>query len=540
MNTKFSVLITKYQFVLIILAIFFVSLFQLGSWGLTETSEARYAQIAKEMIESGDFIHPTKMGISHYHKPPLTYYITTLGYFLFGINEFGARFFLSIALLVQLILIYKTSLLLFDDRKTSLLTIVLYFSTPLILASARNLTTDAYLNTFVLMAVYFWLRYLDQKKFFFLFYLSLSLGFFTKGPLVFIPVFVFQLTWLYYNKRKIKFSIYDFYGVILFLIACGWWYLAVILENPLVLKYFTSDQIYQRIVSNDAFNRGKPIWYYIIFLPLSLIPWIIYLFLILKKIDITTIKRKILLISFVLILLIFSVFKTKLIFYVLPSLAFLIMFTSDQLSRISENHWKKFTLFIRGYFILLFIAVFVAVLIRKIEIPLPSVLLLLFGLLISFLGLKNSSWFYKNAYTLLINTLALLLFSTFVMKSNELLINSAKPIAAFVSKLKSKNVYVYNYLLPSMSFYTNKNIITVNTGNYTCKREVQFEPNLKYLKNYYNLEENKEIIRFKTNFKTQDAVFLVRKKEMLPEYIKTQIAPFSKQKYFGKWILYYN
>jgi 4-amino-4-deoxy-L-arabinose transferase len=540
MNTKFSVLITKYQFVLVILAIFFVSLFQLGSWGLTETSEARYAQIAKEMIESGDFIHPTKMGISHYHKPPLTYYITTLGYFLFGINEFGARFFLSIALLVQLILIYKTSLLLFDDRKTSLLTIVLYFSTPLILASARNLTTDAYLNTFVMMAVYFWLRYLDQKKFFFLFYLSLSLGFFTKGPLVFIPVFVFQLTWLYYNKRKIKFSIYDFYGVILFLIAFGWWYLAVILENPLVLKYFTSDQIYQRIVSNDAFNRGKPIWYYIIFLPLSLIPWIIYLFLILKKIDINTIKRKILLISFVLILLIFSVFKTKLIFYVLPSLAFLIMFASDQLSRISENHWKKFTLFIRGYFILLFIAVFVAVLIRKIEIALPYVLLLLFGLLISFLGLKNSSWFYKNAYTLLINTLALFLFSTFVMKSNELLINSAKPIAAFVSKLKSKNVYIYNYLLPSMSFYTNKNIITVNTGNYTCKREVQFEPNLKYLKNYYNLEENKEIIRFKTNFKTQYAVFLVRKKEMLPEYIKTQIAPFRKQKYFEKWILYYN
>lgn len=540
MNTKFSVLITKYQFVLIILAIFFVSLFQLGSWGLTETSEARYAQIAKEMIESGDFIHPTKMGISHYHKPPLTYYITTLGYFLFGINEFGARFFLSIALLVQLILIYKTSLLLFDDRKTSLLTVVLYFSTPLILASARNLTTDAYLNTFVMMAVYFWLRYLDQKKFFFLFYLSLSLGFFTKGPLVFIPVFVFQLTWLYYNKRKIKFSIYDFYGVILFLIACGWWYLAVILENPLVLNYFTSEQIYQRIVSNDAFNRGKPVWYYIFFLPLSLIPWIIYLFMILKKIDITSIKRKILLISFVLILLIFSVFKTKLIFYVLPSLAFLIMFASDQLSRISENHWKKFTLFIRGYFILLFIAVFVAVLIRKIEIALPYVLLLLFGLLISFLGLKNSSWFYKNAYTLLINTLALLLFSTFVMKSNELLINSAKPIAAFVSKLKSKNIYVYNYLLPSMSFYTNKNIITINTGNYTCKREVQFEPNLKYLKNYYNLEENKEIIRFKINFKTQDAVFLVRKKEMLPEYIKTQIAPFSKQKYFGKWILYYN
>jgi hypothetical protein len=507
---------------------------------LTETSEARYAQIAKEMIESGDFIHPTKMGISHYHKPPLTYYITTLGYFIFGINEFGARFFLSIALLVQLILIYKTSLLLFNDKKTSLLAVVLYFSTPLILASVRNLTTDAYLNTFVMMAVYFWIRYLDEKKFFFLFYLALSLGFFTKGPLVFIPVFVFQLTWFYYNKKRIKFSIYDYCGVILFLISCGWWYLAVIWENPLVLNYFTSDQIFQRIVSNNAFNRGKPIWYYIVFLPISLCPWIIYLFLTLKKIDATPIKRKILLVAFVLIILIFSVFKTKLIFYVLPSIVFLIIFASNQLIGVSNNHWRKFTLFVHGYFILLFIVAIVAVLIHAIELELPYLLLLLLGIVISIWGIKNTSWLYKNIYTLLINTLALLLFSTYVMKSNELLINSAKPIASFVSSLKSRNVYIYNYLLPSMSFYTNKNIITLNNGNYTCKRELQFESNSNYVKNYYNLQENKEIIRFKINFKTQDALFIVRKKENLPAYIKTEIASFRNIKYFGKWVLYYN
>ncbi|WP_264565203.1 ArnT family glycosyltransferase [Flavobacterium sp. N3904] len=540
MNTKFSVLIAKHQVALIFLSIFIVTLFHLGSWGLTETSEARYAQIAKEMIETGDYIHPTKMGISHYHKPPLTYYITTLGYFIFGINEFGARFFLSIALLVQLILIYKTSLLLFNDRKTSLLTVVLYFSTPLILASARNLTTDAYLNTFVLMAVYFWLRYLEEKKYFFLFYLALSLGFFTKGPLVFIPVFVFQLTWLYYNKKRIRFSIYDFWGIIIFFISCGWWYLAVIYENPLVLKYFTSNQIYQRIVSNDAFNRGKPFWYYLLFLPLSLFPWVIYLFLTSRKIDTTSIKRKILLVSFFSIIIIFSIFKTKLIFYVLPSLIFLILFASNQLTQLSENYWKKFTLYLYGYFILLIITSFVAVVIHKIEIDLPYVFILPFGLLISILGTKNTSWFNKNVYTLLINTLALLLFSTFAMKSNELLINSAKPIAAFVNTLESKNVYVYNYLLPSMSFYTNKKVITLNDGNYTCKREVQFEKKLNYLKTYYNLEKKNEIIRFISDFKAKNTVFLVRKKEVLPEYIKTEMTSYKNKKYFGKWILYYN
>lgn len=540
MNNIFLVLITKRPVCLILSAIFIITLFQLGSWGLTETSEARYAQIAKEMFETGDYIHPKKMGISHYHKPPLTYYITVLGYALFGINEFGARFFLSVALLAQLILIYKTSLLLFNDKKTSLLSVVLYFSTPLILASIRNLTTDAYLNTFVMMAVYFWVKYLDNKKFFFLFYFSLSLGFFTKGPLVFIPVFIFQLTWFYYTKKRIRFSVYDFLGVIVFLITSGWWYFAIIKENPMVLDYFTSNQLYQRIISNDAFNRGKPFWYYIIFLPLFLFPWIIYIFLTFKKIDTTVLKRKILLTTFFLIILLFSVFKTKLIFYILPSLPFLVMFASNRLIELSEDHWKKITLYLYGYFFLLFIAVFSAILIHKIELDLSYVFILLFGLVISIFGIKNKSWFHKNLYALVINTLTLLIFSTYVMRANELLINSAKPIATFVNSLKTKDVYVYNYLLPSMSFYTHKNIITLNNGNYTCKREVQFEQNLNYKKHYYNLEEDKEIVRLKSDFKTQYAVFLVRKKEILPEYIKTEIAPFRNKKYFGKWMLYYN
>jgi 4-amino-4-deoxy-L-arabinose transferase len=181
----------------------------------------------------------------------------------------------------------------------------------------------------------------------------------------------------------------------------------------------------------------------------------------------------------------------------------------------------------------------IALALHKIEVSLVGIIILFLSLLASIFFIKNTDWFYKNIYTLLLNTLAILIFSAYVMKSNELLINSVKPVATFVNSLKSNNVYVYNYLLPSMCFYTNKNIITINNGNYTSKREVQFEQNLNYLKTYYNFEEKKEISRFKANFKINDAVFLVRKKENLPDYIKTKLH-FRHKKYFGKWILYYN
>lgn len=386
MNISILTLFYKQYVYFILLIIFIISLFQLGSWGITESSEARYAQIAKEMFDSGNYIHPTKMGIYHYHKPPLTYYITALGYYLFGENEFGVRFFLSVALLIQLILVYKTSLLVFNDRETSFLALVLYFSTPLVLASVRTLTTDAYLNTFIIMSFYFWLRYLKDKKFFFLFYLSLSLGFLTKGPLVFIPIFIFQVMWYFYNTIRVKLSVYDLLGILLFFISCSWWYLIVIKENPLILDYFMNNQIYNRMFSQTAFSRGKPFWYYFVFIPITLFPWFVYIFFALKKrieTNENSLKNRALIVSFCLIILIFSIFKTKLIFYVLPSLFLLILYCSNLLKNISENLWKKFTFFLNGYFLLLFIVVLISLLLDKIKIPLLSLTILVSGLVIS-------------------------------------------------------------------------------------------------------------------------------------------------------------
>ena len=97
----------KNRFYFILLVIFVVLNIGLGSWGLAETSEARYAEIGREMALSGDYLHPTLLGIQHYHKPPVTYYITAIGYKIFGINEFGARFFLSVSLILQMFFVFK-------------------------------------------------------------------------------------------------------------------------------------------------------------------------------------------------------------------------------------------------------------------------------------------------------------------------------------------------------------------------------------------------------------------------------------------------
>ncbi|HEY4651774.1 MAG TPA: phospholipid carrier-dependent glycosyltransferase, partial [Pontibacter sp.] len=92
----------------VVLAVMLLALlYNLGDWGVLETSEARYAEISREMLASGDWLHPRLLGILHYHKPPVTYMISSAGMAVFGINSFGVRFFLQISLLIQGVLVYR-------------------------------------------------------------------------------------------------------------------------------------------------------------------------------------------------------------------------------------------------------------------------------------------------------------------------------------------------------------------------------------------------------------------------------------------------
>ena len=173
----------------IYIAVLLISfLWQLGLWGVTESSEARYAEISREMLLSGNMLLPQYLGVLHFDKPLMTYWITALGYEIFGFNAFGARFFLQIAFSVQLVLVYQIAKVLFDNRKIAMYSLICYAAIPLSLISVRNLTTDAYLNTFSLIAVFQYILFRKNNKLTALygFFIALGLAIFTKGPFALI------------------------------------------------------------------------------------------------------------------------------------------------------------------------------------------------------------------------------------------------------------------------------------------------------------------------------------------------------------------
>src|SRR5581483_2308040 len=65
--------------------------FHLGSYGLWDPDEARYAEIAREMLARGDWLIPHLNYVPYVEKPPLLYWLTALSFRLFGLSEFAAR-----------------------------------------------------------------------------------------------------------------------------------------------------------------------------------------------------------------------------------------------------------------------------------------------------------------------------------------------------------------------------------------------------------------------------------------------------------------
>ena len=126
----------------------------LGSYGLVERSDARYAEIAREMWSSGDYLVPTLLGIKHFHKPPLIYWLTVPGYALFGQNEWGARLFLAVAGLLLAGAVHR-----FARRRlpaAASWSVLMLAATPAVLGGSRILTTDLLLALCLTAALLSW------------------------------------------------------------------------------------------------------------------------------------------------------------------------------------------------------------------------------------------------------------------------------------------------------------------------------------------------------------------------------------------------
>lgn len=530
----------------LLLLLFLFLLYNLGGWGVVETSEARYAEISREMWRSGDLLHPRLLGIQHYHKPPVTYIISAFGMELFGPNAFGARFFLQVALVLQVWLVFLIGKLIFKDPRQALMAAMVYVTIPAVLISARNLTTDPFLATFELAAIWAWLRYKSDARaaWLYLFYLLLALAFLTKGPVGLIfPVLVAIGLGNTYNAAEKRASAWHHLpALLLFLILGGSWYVYLMLQDPQFVDYFLFKHTVQRYANPNTFGRSKPWWFYLVLAPALSLPWAALLLVHIKKLKQLPAHLKRLFLLWLLVpLLFFSFSSSKLILYILPLFAGQALLTAWLLHHLND---KSKSAAARGgfiYFMVLALAMLLAPLL-PVGIALPwwalfFPVLMLVGLVVLW---RNGQLpqVRKLLYGALLFTLLLLPYATHLMGHNPELTNGSRQVAAAIEEhhLQNRTILVYNKLLPSLAFELNKDVVSLDDGSNQLERETQFERDEHWRETLLRFSNPQDVGQLKRLLR-QEAVLVVRNE--LPEQHQWMLQYFDGELVVGKWTVYY-
>jgi 4-amino-4-deoxy-L-arabinose transferase-like glycosyltransferase len=285
----------------------FTFFFLLGSRSLNEPDEGRYSEIAREMIETGDWLVPHLWYLPHLDKPPMTYWLVAASMKLFGQNEWAARLPVALAGVsgVWAAFLLGCSM---GGRRAGFWSAVILQGSLLNFAMARMLTPDIFLTQFTAWAMYFfWRSWLVSKaesgkrKAEILWWqlagwVAIALGFLTKGPIALAIPLVAFVTLAIFRRREASGKTLlagCFAGFALFLLLAAPWFLAVFQRVPESAHYMILGQAAGHLLGTTIKNRpGNPFYFFGI-LAAGLLPWTFLLGWLWRRSEISNLKSQI-------------------------------------------------------------------------------------------------------------------------------------------------------------------------------------------------------------------------------------------------------
>ena len=250
----------------------------LGRGAITDSDEAFYAESAREMVVSGDWLTPHYNYEPRFQKPILYYWLTAATYLGSGPTEFGARLWAALAGL-GLVLVTAACGRRWYDESTGLLAGAIVATNFGYFSIARMALPDLPLTFCITLAIWAaMVSTLEQerspRKFVLVAALALGLGFLMKGPVgVIIPLLVIVPV-LVIERRSIGITPIDLVlGFAVFVAVAAPWYFLMWLRhgNEYLHSFFVGDN-FERFAT-DRFNDPRPWWFYLPVVAGGLLPW---------------------------------------------------------------------------------------------------------------------------------------------------------------------------------------------------------------------------------------------------------------------------
>lgn len=346
-----------HQFNLVWLFIFSVTIIFIGI-GLREpwpADEPRFAQVAIEMLETGQWFFPTRGGELYPDKPPVFMWSIAVFYWLFGSIKIAFLLPSAICSVITTFLVYDLGRRFWSTqvgwRAAILLLLTIQFT-----LQAKTAQIDAMLCCWVTIGCYGLLRHLLSGGNWCWYYIGcffMGIGVITKG-VGFLPILMlipYVLLRIFQAKDQEIHGSWQWGAGILFLLAAIMlWLIPMLLlveqsDNPLFEQY-RNNILFKQTATRYAnpWHHIKPFWYYFVsvipvfWLPICLmLPW---LFKHWKNAFCLADRRVILPLGWiVLVLLFFSISPGKRGVYVLPALPMLALITAPYLDEVLSKKW---------------------------------------------------------------------------------------------------------------------------------------------------------------------------------------------------------
>lgn len=250
---------------------------------LLPVDETRYATVAWEMWNNGNFLVPHLNGQPYSDKPPLLFWLINLGWWLFGVNDWWARLVPVLFALGSLGLLVRLAGYMWPAEKTTAwIAPFIFVGSPGILFYSTALRFDMLMVFFVLATlIYLWRATMRAGAASWIGVgVMTGLGILAKGPVTLVyvlPPMLLAPWWLPVDRRMLSRRWYAgaTLALLMTLVTIGLWLIPT-------LRIADADYLYDLLVTQTSGHiagdpgRDRPIGFYLPWLFILTLPWIIW------------------------------------------------------------------------------------------------------------------------------------------------------------------------------------------------------------------------------------------------------------------------
>ena len=347
--------------VLLILALAVIWFVPLGWRHLVPSDEGRYAEMAREMLVTGDWITPRYNGYKYFEKPPLQTWANALTFAWFGIGEWQARLYTALTGFAGVLLAGFTARRLVSPAAG--------FATALVLASAPYWNLMGHFNTLD-MGLSFWMECAlcalllaqrgeatprGRRAWMWACWAAMALAVLSKGlvglilPGAALVIYtLIERDWAIWKRLNLA------SGLVVFFAIATPWFVLVQLRNPEFFNFFFIVQQFERYLTPDQ-HRPGPIHYFVWVMLIGFLPWL--------SIAVQSLRHAarapreangfrpamLLFVWSAFIFVFFSVSHSKLVSYVLPIAPAVALILGAYLPHVSREAWRRHLLGYLGF-----------------------------------------------------------------------------------------------------------------------------------------------------------------------------------------------